>query len=63
MYIKLPKSRIIPDPNQFYTECNRLGKKVIIVKRVCLYPNKSGLCEGCNLNTEEKVGQNVKNRK
>ena len=52
MRTKLPKPRIIPDPTRFYTECNRLGEKVIIVKGVCLYPNKPVVCEGCKFNTE-----------
>jgi len=53
MRTKLPKPRIIPDSNRFYTECNRLGEKVIIVKGVCLRVNKPVICEGCKLNTEE----------
>ena len=53
MYQNLPKYRTI-DSTQFYTKCNRLGEKVIIVKGVCLYVNKSDICEGCKLNTKGK---------
>ena len=60
MYPKLPKPCVIPDPTQFYTECNRLGEKVIIVKGVCLYSRKTCLCEGCNFSTEKELNKNVK---
>jgi len=63
MYVKLPKSRIIPDPNQFYTECNRLGEKVIIVKGVCLYPRKTYLCEGCKYSEEVTKQKMLKSEK
>jgi len=52
MYQKPPKYREI-DSAQFYTKCNRLGEKVIIVKGVCLRVNKPAICEGCKLNTEK----------
>ena len=48
------KPRVIPNPNEFYTNCNRLGVKVVIVKNICLYPNKTDLCEGCKYNGEEE---------
>lgn len=59
MYRKPPKYREI-DSTQFYTKCNRLGEKVIIVKGVCLYVNKSHVCEGCKLSTEGNMNKNVR---
>ena len=53
MRTKLPKPRIIPSPVQFYTKCNRLGEKVLIVKEVCLRVNKPAICKGCKFNTEK----------
>jgi hypothetical protein len=50
---KLPKPRIIPNPTEFYTKCNRIGEKVIIVKGVCLYVNKSPICQGCKYNIQK----------
>ena len=57
MRTKLPKTRIIPDPTRFYTKCNRLGEKVLIVKGVCLRVNKSAICKGCKFNSEERNEQ------
>ena len=54
MRTKFPKPRITPNPAQFYTECNRLGEKVVIVKGVCLYPRKTLLCEGCKFNAKKE---------
>ena len=53
-YMRRQKPRVIPDPDGFYDDCVRLGIKVVIVKGICLYTNKTEICLGCKFNEKKE---------
>ena len=53
-YIQKKKPRVIPNPDGFYDDCIRLGTKVIIVNRICLYTNKIEICLGCKYHEKKE---------